>query len=134
MPAVAFPDIRPSGRTYNPGKYPQQDFVALNGAVTRLLYGTKRTDAELSLDFNALTDSEVVQILSNYENVTRDNDWITFNANNASIGMITNLANYIQETRPDGLRWRYAEPPEVVSISPNLSNVRCRFVGQLDAV
>lgn len=133
MPAVAFPDLRPSARTYSPGKYPQQEFVALNGAVTRLLYGTKRSDAELSLDFNALTDSEVVQILTNYENVTRDNDWVTFTAANAAVGASTNLANYIQENRPDGLRWRYADPPEVVALSPNRSNVRCRFIGQLDA-
>lgn len=133
MTAVAFPDLRPSGRSYNPGKYPQQEFVALNGAVTRLLYGTKRSNAELSLDFNAITDSEVVQILSNYENVTKENDWVTFSAANASVGTGTSLANYIHETRPDGLRWRYAEPPEVVSVSPGRSNVRCRFVGQLDA-
>lgn len=133
MPAVAFPAVAPTGRSYNPGKYPQREFVALNGAVTRMIYGNKRSNAELSLEFNNITDSNAALILQNYETVTRTNDWVSFTAANGALGAGSSLVNYLQESGASGLRWRYADPPEVTSVIPGRSSVRCRFVGELDA-
>lgn len=133
MPAVAFPNIPPTARSYSPGKYPQTEFVAQNGAVTRMLYGNRRLNAELSLEFSNITDGSAALILQNYETVTKTNDWVSFTAANGSIGAPA-LASYLQESGGSGLRWRYAEPPQVTSVLPGRSSVQCRFVGELDAV
>lgn len=133
MPTVSFPSIAPTARTYAPGKYPQKDFVALNGAITRMVYGTRRSGAELSLDFDNITDANAALILQNYELVTAANNWIVFSSTNGSIGTGASLAAYIQESGGSGLRWRYAEPPQITSVVPGRSSVRCRFVGELDA-
>ena len=66
MPAVAFPPIKPTCRSYTPGSYPTAEFKALNGATTRLLYGNRRSDAALNLEFSNVSDESVALILHNY--------------------------------------------------------------------
>ena len=132
MAAVAFPAIRPTGRQYNPGTYPQTEFRAQNGVVTRMLYGNRRTDAELSLEFRNVTDSQAAAILSNYEAVNRTWNWVTFTGNDGAAGVGSALANYLREVGGSGLRWRYADPPSVSSVVPGRSTVQCKFVGVLD--
>ena len=61
-----FPTIKPSSRTFTPGRYPQVEFVAQNGAKTVLRYGNKQVDAKLTLGFTNLTDSEVNEILNTF--------------------------------------------------------------------
>lgn len=134
MAAVAFPNIKPTSRRYSPGEYPQRPFQALNGAVTTLRYGNKRSDATLDLTFQNISDTNAVSILSNYETVTVANDWVTFTAANAAAGAEATLANYLREVGGSGLHWRYAEAPTVESVRPGLSTVQVRFVGQLDGV
>jgi hypothetical protein len=132
MAAVAFPALKPSGRSYNPGEYPQTEFKALNGATTRMLYGNRRTNAELSLDFQNISDSEAALILANYERVAPTADWVSFTTATGAVGAGSTLAPYLLESA-SGLRWRYAAPPSVSSVFPGISTVQCRFVGQLDA-
>ena len=60
-----FPNIKPSSRTYTPGKYPQTEFVAQNGAKTVLRYGDKQVDAKLTLNFTNISDSQAFAILEN---------------------------------------------------------------------
>jgi hypothetical protein len=132
MTAVAFPNIRPSGRSYNPGGYPRAEFQSLNGAVTRLQYGNRRFDAELQLQFDNISDTETVQILQHYEAVDPTDDWVSFTTSSGASGAQASLANYFREVGGSGLRWRYAEPPSVTSTFLNASSVSCRFVGQLD--
>ena len=42
---INFPAIKPSSRSYTPGRYPQVEFIAQNGAKTVLRYGNKKVDA-----------------------------------------------------------------------------------------
>jgi len=129
---VAFPAIKPSSRSYVPGKYAQTDFRAANGAVTTLRYGSRWTDAELSLTFQNITDDQAALIVANYEAVNGSWDYVTFTSSNALVGMSTNLQGYASEGNGGKLRYRYADPPQVSSVQPGISTVSCKFIGYLD--
>ena len=133
MTARAFPPIEPTGRSYTPGSYPTAEFKALNGATTRLLYGNRRSDAELQLTFQNISDESAALILRNYEQVTPTGDWVGFTSATGSAGASSALAAYLQESGGSGLRWRYEGPPSVNSVVPGRSTVQCKFIGQLDA-
>jgi hypothetical protein len=127
-----FPSIKPSGRTYSPGEYPQTTFEAQNGAKSVIRYGNKRVNAQLSLSFNNITDAQASDILDNYKEVNSDWDYVVFNQSSGTAGIESNdLANYVKEIS-SGLRWRYSGPPKVTSVQPGISNVSCSFVGCLD--
>ena len=137
-----FPPIKPSSRTYSPGRYPQTEFVAQNGAKTILRYGDKQVDAKLTLNFTNISDSEAFAILENYRLVNSVHDYVTFNqasglagiggdGHTMADGSLGNLAAYV-DAIPLGLRYRYESPPTVTSVKPNRSNVQCKFVACLD--
>ena len=76
--SVAFPSIKPTARSYNPGTYPSTTFESLDGTKTHLRYGNKRVNATMTLAFSNITDADAALILANYENVNSDWDYVTF--------------------------------------------------------
>ena len=131
-----FPNIKTSSRTYTPGKYPQTEFVAQNGAKTVLRYGNKKVDAKLNLGFTNITDSQADEILNLYDEVNSDYDFIHFPSTSALAG-INNLAlrRKFGERDTSGntlLRYRFDGPPTVTSVRRGRSNVQCKFVACLD--
>ena len=133
---VNFPNIKPSSRSYTPGKFPQTEFVAQNGAKSILRYGNKKTDAKLTLGFTNITDSQANEILNTYDNVNSDYDYIHF-PSDSSIAGVDNVAlrSKFQERNGVGdtlLRYRFDGPPTVTSVRPGRSNVQCKFVACLD--
>lgn len=130
--ARAFPNIAPSSRSYSPGKYPQTEFKSLNGSTSVIRFSARRSDSKLQLGFDNITDNQAASILAHYENVNSDWDYATFTTNTGAAGASTSLANYIREVGGSGLRWRYAEPPQVQSVRPGRSSVTCNFIGILD--
>ena len=144
MPSeIPFPsNIKPSGRNFTPGTYPQTEFVAQNGAKTVIRYGDKQVNAKLTLNFTNILDSDAFQILENYRQVNSVYDFVTFNHESGLAGIggnghtmpdgsLGNLAAYVDSV-PLGLRYRYDGPPTVTSVNPNRSNVQCKFVACLD--
>ena len=131
--ARAFPSVKPSSRSYEPGDYPSNTFESLDGTKTHLRFGNKRLNATLTLSFNNIEDSDAALILANYENVNSDWDYVTFNRGHATSGITdSNLLSYLRESG-SSLKWRYSEPPKVTSVYPGISNVTCSFVACLDA-
>ena len=137
-----FPSIKPSSRTFTPGRYPQTEFIAQNGAKTVIRYGDKQVDAKLTLNFTNISDSQAFAIFENYRQVNSIYDYVTFNQNSGLAGIggdghtmpdgsLGNLAAYVDAV-PLGLRYRYDGPPTVTSVKPNISNVQCKFVACLD--
>jgi len=133
MASINFPSLRPSTREYTPGVFPQTEFTALNGAVTRIAYGNRRSQATLKLGFKCLSDPDVVKILDCYE--AANGEWrpIVFFSNGPLKGLDDggDLYIYMRE-RASGLKYRFAEPPTVVSVYPGRSDVSCSFVAYLD--
>ena len=131
--ARAFPSIKPTSRSYTPGRYPSTDFESLDGTKTHIRYGNKRVNATLSLGFSNITDADAALILDNYKDVNSDWDYVTFSSENGTAGVDnTNLSNYFKESE-SSLKWRYSGPPTITSTFKGRSNVSCSFVACLDS-
>ena len=53
---MSYPQYKPSGRNYTPGDWAQKKYKAMDGSETRIRYGNKRTDAQLSLQYQNIED------------------------------------------------------------------------------
>tara|TARA_R100001082_G_scaffold15430_1_gene7890 strand:- start:153 stop:557 length:405 start_codon:yes stop_codon:yes gene_type:complete len=128
-----FPSIAPSSRTFTPGRFPSTDFESLDGTKTHIRFGNKRVNATMTLGFSNLSESEVWDIIENYETVNSTWDNLEFFNDKGLQGLHTNdLVREIRGTYT-GLTWRYSAPPTVTSTFNGLSNVSCSFVACLDA-
>ena len=56
---MGFPELAPTGRSYEPGNYPVKTFKAQNGAEHRILYGSERSEVKLSLSYANIGDANV---------------------------------------------------------------------------
>tara|TARA_Y100000768_G_C23809758_1_gene601201 strand:- start:113 stop:544 length:432 start_codon:yes stop_codon:yes gene_type:complete len=138
---IPFPQVKPSSRSYSPGKYPSTTFESLDGTKTHLRYGNRPVNATLTLGFSNITDDEAGVILANYYDVNSDWDYVTFKRGFATAGIedTTSATGKLltkQLTEQDllyGTKWRYSGPPTVTSTSKGTSNVSCSFVACLDS-
>jgi len=126
---ATFPAITPTGRSFRPGVYPQKAYRALSGAVVKRTYGNSPYGAQLDLEFDSISDATVVALLDHYRNQTAANRRFNLSSN-VTAGMSSTLATRANASI-DGLRWEYANPPEVQSIRPGLNNVRVSLVGEI---
>lgn len=131
MSAVAFPNLKPTSRSYSPGEFASIEFKALNGAITKLRYGNRRHNSTLSLTFANISDDNVVLILDHYSLITVTGDWASFTTSNATAGASASLVPWLAESA-SGLRWRYASSPKVSSVRNGLSTIECEFIANLD--
>jgi len=132
--AASFPSgLKPTSRSYRPGKFPQVAFEALNGATTMIRYGQKPYNAQLTLTFANIDDADAARIISHYEERMATFSNVTFSGNDGLAGLGTALSVEMGEFA-SGLKWRYAEPPQVESVYPGISTVTCTFTGYLDGV
>ena len=69
MSAVPFPAIPPYARSYNPGTYPQTEFVSQNGSTSIIRFGNKRVNASLKLEFRYISAAQATEIIKHYEDV-----------------------------------------------------------------
>ena len=129
----SFPAIKPSSRSYTPGKFPQSVFEAQNGTKTVIRFGNKAVNSQLSLSFDHITNAEAEQIMKNYEDVNSSWGYIVFTNGNAIAGVIDpDLSTRMREL-DSGLRYRYSEPPTVQSSVPGRSSVTCKFEAVFDS-
>ena len=138
-----FPNLKPSSRTFTPGKYPSTTFESLDGTKTHLRYGNKRVNATLTLGFSNISDGAAGLILAHYDDVMSEYNYVKFTSDNGTAGIVDpNSGNFLTkeiegdsgtgETRL-GLKWRYSSPPTVTSTFKGRSNVSCSFVACLDS-
>lgn len=81
---MAYPILKPSSRSYDPGSYPVKTFRAQNGQETRILYGSERTDVKLSLSYANIGDPNAELFLDHYDEV--QGTFQTFNLPNQALG------------------------------------------------
>ena len=132
MATRLFPEITPSSRSYTPGKVPETVFEAQNGATTFVQFGSIFVNAEMSLEFKNISDSQASEILQHYLSVIGD-DYVQFSNARALGGMKEVLRDKV-EKGSGAIKWRYDAPPEITSVYPGLSTVRCSFIGYLFGV
>jgi hypothetical protein len=126
---ATFPSITPTGRSFRPGVYPQKTYRALSGAVVKRTYGNSPYGAQLDLEFDNIPDATVVILLDHYRSQTAANSRFTLSASVTS-GMSSTLAARANASI-DGLRWEYANPPEVQTVRPGYNNVRVSLAGEI---
>ena len=62
-----FPALTPTARSFESGDFPIKTFKAQNGAETRILYGSNRTNMKLQLTYANITDAQAEQFLDHFE-------------------------------------------------------------------
>ena len=140
---VLFPDVKPSSRSFSPGKYPSTEFESLDGTKTHIRYGNKRANATLTLGFSNISDGTAGLILAHYDDVMAEYKFVKFTSDNGTAGIVDpNSGHFLTKEIAGisgtgetirGLKWRYSSPPTVTSTFKGRSNVSCSFVGCLDS-
>ena len=124
-----------SRRSFDPGRYPEEIFESQNGTKTIIRYGNKRVDAKLDCEFKGLNDTDVALILDNYKQVmgSSSNRRLLLGTNVTSgVSLSSEFSSYLNgsdNTKNDGMMWRYREPPKITTTHNNFHNVKCSFVG-----
>ena len=137
-------NLVPSRRVYTPPVFPSTEFQGLNGAVTHIQFGQKAVDSRLEMTFQNITDDEAYAIFQNYELVmkgrddqTNEADYVDLQGQMKGIGSVPLKYEISQDPngnpRQDLLRYRYAEPPQIVSVFPGRSTVTVVLRGYFDA-
>lgn len=120
-----FPSLVPTRRDVTVGRYPVKTFQAIDGVSTSRLYGSRRFNSQLSLEFSGISDAEVLSIAEAYDNSfggalliqLPDTIW-------------KNLDPALKQWLADGYSWKFVpdSPPRVQQL------VLGRFVVSLDLV
>lgn len=125
---MAYPAYKPTSRTFDAGDYPVKTFKSQSGVEARILYGSKRTNMKLKLNYSNITDSRAAafsahfdQVLGTYNTFTLDNEAIA--GWDGGSGVIDAVAS--------GNQWRYERPPVIDQVRPGISSVTVSLVGVL---
>ena len=130
---MAFPSLRPTSRTFDPGDYPIKTYKAQNGSEVRVLYGSNRTNMKMSLSYANITDAEAEQFLDHYDEMKG-----TFTTFSISEQDLNTKAKTGWEGNPDAIgaesynnAYRYDGPPQVQQVRPGISTVTVNLIGVL---
>lgn len=130
--------VTPTARALTAGDFASSKFRSQNGAEVRVQYGNKRTNTELSLSYDNVTDAQAAAIHDHYHNCRGTVGVFGLLKNNKQGNPGFDDANDSGGTNarfsasPYGLKYRYAEPPQFTSIKPGRMSVAVKLVGVLD--
>lgn len=113
---ATFPSLTPSRRTFTAGEYPHTPFNAYNGWQNRVRHSNVMLASQLRLAFTALTEADMLSILSHYQGQYGTFD--SFALSSSAWSGVT--ASDYQLT---GYLWRYVEPPTVEDVYCDRYNV-----------
>jgi len=135
----AFPSIAPTARSLNAGDFPGTTFTAQNGMESRVQYGSRRSNTELSLSFDNISDADAALIHDHYANCrgTLGLFGLGSTSKSGNPGFDAGITALSSTNRfsaaPFGLQYRYAEPPQFNSVKPGRMSVTIKLTGVLDA-
>lgn len=113
---MTFPSIQPTSRTWTMGEIGQGNFRAANGVEVRILYGSITLNQRLELSFANISEAQARQFDLHYFTVRGTFEYFALPT-----------ATYAGMAGPGFAaafnRWRYAEPPEIQSIQPDVHTV-----------
>lgn len=107
---ATFPSLRPSTRTFTPGRHPHSEIPTLSGLQTRVRTSNVLLDQRLRLTFSALTEDQMLSIRNHY--LGQQGRFLSFNIPNDLLSGTTNPASFT----PTGYSWIYASRPSVTDI------------------
>jgi hypothetical protein len=121
---MAFPNVKPASREFSPGDWPIKRFNSQSGSEIRILYGSRRVNAKLTLGYENIVDTVADDFLADYTAQYGTLRTFTLPAN-VRAGW-TGTASAIDA--PPGTRWRYESEPRVTSVYRGLSSVQVTLV------
>jgi hypothetical protein len=121
---MAFPTLTPTSREFSPGDWPIKRYNSQSGAEVRILYGSRRTNAKLSLGYENISDSNAQLFLDDY--AAQYGTLRTFTLPNAARTGWSGTAASIDA--PPSAAWRYEGEPQVRSVRPGRSSVTVNLV------
>ena len=127
---MPFPDLVPTARTFESGDYPVKTFKAQNGAETRILYGSNRTNMKLSLTYANIFDADAEQFLDHYHEVQGTFQTFSVGGTDTTRGGWEGNKDALG-AQSQGSRYRYESPPQVVQVRPGVSSVTVNLIGVL---
>lgn len=135
---MAFPNIKPTTRSFKMGDYPSKTYRSLSGVIFKRAFGNRQTGYTLDLTFKNVGDAAELrthagfakQIIDHYNDVDGTFSSFTLPAR-VFEGMDNDFRDLIRN--PADINWRYAESPKVDSVKANMSTVTVKLVGELDA-
>lgn len=125
---MAFPNLTPSKRSFDPGDFPVQKFRSQSGEETRVLFGSKRTNMKMSLTYRNITDSEAESFLDHYHDMKGTYTTFTIEAETKA-GWEGN-GDAIGAGEWDNA-FRYAAPPRLTQVAPGVSHMHVSLIGVL---
>jgi hypothetical protein len=105
---MAFPELRPTSRDFSPGDWPTKRFNAQSGTEIRILYGSQRTNAKLSLTYTNITNVSGQLFLDDYNST-----YGTLRTFTLPSVIFTGWPNTTGLNAPPGTRWRYETEPKI---------------------
>lgn len=124
---MAFPSLVPTSRSFSAGDWPVKKYKAISGAEIRILFGNKRTNMQLSLSYDNITDSEAELFLDHYNEVRGTFSTFRFTDSNPKGGWEGNADAL--GAAAWGNSWRYEGPPQVQQVRPGISSVTVNLIG-----
>jgi hypothetical protein len=121
---MAFPTLSPTSRDFSPGDWPIKRFNAQSGAEVRILYGSQRVNAKISLGYDNISDSNAQLFLDDYDE--QIGTLRTFDLPSAVRTGWSGGSESIDA--PDGTKWRYESEPAVRAVRPGRSSVTVNLV------
>ena len=122
---MPFPELKPTTRSWDAGKFPIKSFRAQNGAELRILYGNRMATKKLQLTYENLLDTQTELFFDHYQEMKGELTQFELNetARSGWTGKKETLgASY------HGLQWRYAEPPQLTSVFKGRSTVTVNLI------
>ena len=113
---TTFPTLTPSSRTFTPGEYPHTPFSTISGWQNRVRHSNVMLASQVQLSFIALTEAEMLSILSHYQGQL--GTYESFDLPTAAWSGGT-----AAEYQLTGYLWRYTEPPVVDDVYCDRYNV-----------
>jgi hypothetical protein len=123
---VALPDLCPTSCRYDAPFHPVRVVRSISGAASRLLYGSKSSQARLEMDF-AADDVGAASWLTAFEKARSDFDEVTLPPR------MWDGATAIAGTIPKHISWHFDGPPSVDRTTKGRAQVRVSLLGDLEA-
>ena len=113
---MAFPSLVPTSREFAPGDWPIKRFNSQSGSEISILYGNQRSNAELSLRYENITDFNAEKFLVHY--ASQYGTYRTFDLPDSA-----RTGSTVSIEPPPQTKWRYDAQPTITSVRPGVSTV-----------
>lgn len=122
---MPFPTLKPSSRSFDAGDYPIRTFRSQSGVEARILYGSRRTGAQLQLSYENVTDTDANGFVTHFDEARGTYGTFALPAAAAT--------GWTPGTIPAGAgnQWRYDGPPQITNVRPGRSSVQVKLVAVL---